>query len=551
MSEQSAASGEETLLRRRIRDVVALSTLPAIWGNADARQIGERTAEALLGMLQLEFAAVVLSGGPAIEIIRHRSGSVSEWERWLGDLLASRSMPRAVKEVFESACPDGRALHVSCVSMGLGKEGTLITASTAPDYPTETERLLLDVAANQAALALRRWRSEEALRENNRTLAVLNRTGAAVAAHIDLESVVQTVTEAATELSGAQFGAFFYNVLDEKGESYTLYTISGVPREAFSKFPMPRNTAVFNPTFRGEGIIRSDDIRKDARYGQNPPYNGMPVGHLPVVSYLAVPVVSRSGEVLGGLFFGHERPGIFSERTEQIVAGIAAQAAIAIDNARLFKAAQSELAERRRVEKHQELLLAELNHRVKNTLAIVLSIATQTLRHADTADVFRAGFEARIMALAEAHNLLTDSNWEGASLRSMIERVLTPYRGDGEPRYILSAPKDIQVGPRMAVALVMAFNELATNAAKYGALSDGKGQVNVSWSIGDHGNPGYLRLKWEETGGPLVRPPERKGFGSRLIRGLSEDEAGKVQMEFAPAGLICTFDLPLPAGMAL
>jgi two-component sensor histidine kinase len=546
MSEQSAPSGEEALLRRRIRDVVALSTLPAIWGNADARQIAERTAEALLGMLQLEVAAVVVSGDPPLEIIRHRGGSVGDWEKWLRDLFVSRPMPGTVTEVFESTSAGGAALHVSCVSMGLGKEGTLITASASADYPTETERLLLDVAANQAALALRRWRSEEALRDNNRTLAVLNRTGAVVAANIDLENIVQTVTEAATELSGAQFGAFFYNVLDDKGESYTLYTISGVPREAFSKFPMPRNTAVFNPTFRGDGVIRSDDIRRDPRYGQNPPYNGMPEGHLPVVSYLAVPVVSRSGEVLGGLFFGHKKPGVFSERTEKIVAGIATQAAIAIDNARLFKAAQSELAERRRVEKHQELLLAELNHRVKNTLAIVLSIATQTLRHTDTAETFRAGFEARIMALAEAHNLLTDSNWEGASLRAVIERVLTPYRGEGKPRYVFSAAKDIQVGPRMAVALVMAFNELATNAAKYGALSNETGQVNVSWSIAQGSEPSYLRVKWEEIGGPGVKPPQRKGFGSRLIRGLSADEAGKVEMDFAPTGLICTFDLPLP-----
>jgi two-component sensor histidine kinase len=551
MSEPSTASTEEALLRRRIRDVVALSTLPAIWGNADARQIAERTAEVLIGMLHLEFAAVILTGQPPIEVIRLRGGGMPDWKIWLRDLLASRTMPRAVKEVFESAAPGGAALRVSCVSMGLGKEGTLITASTAADYPNETERLLLDVAANQAALALRRWHSDEALRDNNRTLAILNRTGAVVAANIDLESIVQTVTEAATELSGAQFGAFFYNLLDDKGESYTLYSISGVPREAFSKFPMPRNTAVFNPTFRGEGTIRSDDIRKDPRYGQNPPYNGMPEGHLPVVSYLAVPVISRSGEVLGGLFFGHKEPGVFCEPTEKIVAGIAAQAAVAIDNARLFKAAQSELAERRRVEKHQDLLLAELNHRVKNTLAIVLSIATQTLRHADTAETFRAGFEARIMALAEAHNLLTESNWEGASLRAMIERVLTPYRGVGEPRYILAGTKDIQIGPRMAVALVMALNELATNAAKYGALSDEKGQVNVSWAIAEGGEPGYLRVKWAEIGGPPVNPPERKGFGSRLIRSLSEDEAGKVEMEFAPTGLVCTFDLPLPAGTAL
>jgi two-component sensor histidine kinase len=485
-------------------------------------------------------------GEPAIEVIRTRHGAVSEWQSWLRGILNSRSQPGVLQKIFESPGPDGRPLRVSCVSMGLGKEGTLITASAAPEYPEETDRLLLDVGANQAALALRRWRSEETLRDHTRTLEILNRTGAIVAANVELESIVQTVTQAATDLSGAQFGAFFYNLRDEKGESYTLYSISGVPREAFSKFPMPRNTAVFDPTFRGQGIIRSGDIRQDPRYGKNPPYNGMPEGHLPVVSYLAVPVVSRSGEVLGGLFFGHRQPDMFSMHAEKIVAGIAAQAAIAIDNARLFKAAQSELAERRRIEKQQDFLLAELNHRVKNTLAIVLSIATQTLRHADTPAAFRAGFETRIMALAEAHTLLTDSNWEGASLRAIFQRVLDPYRSDGAPRYILSAPTDIRVGPSTAVALVMAFNELATNAAKYGALSNDQGQVKVSWSILNDEKPPRIRVLWEETGGPGVEKPSRTGFGTRLIRGLSQDASGKVEMEFASSGLICTFDLPLP-----
>jgi GAF domain-containing protein len=129
-----------------------------------------------------------------------------------------------------------------------------------------------------------------------------------------------------------------------------LYSLSGVPREAFSKFPMPRATAVFQPTFRGDGTIRSDDILKDPRYGKSKPHYGMPKGHLPVRSYLAVPVTSRSGEVLGGLFFGHEQPGMFKPEHETLLSGIAGQAAIAIDNARLFQAAQRELEERRRVE---------------------------------------------------------------------------------------------------------------------------------------------------------------------------------------------------------
>ena len=116
-----------------------------------------------------------------------------------------------------------------------------------------------------------------------------------------------------------------------------LYTLSGVDRSAFERFPMPRNTAIFAPTFNGEGIVRLDDVLADPRYGHSPPYHGMPEGHLPVRSYLAVPVITSEGEVAGGLFFGHPEPGMFSSDDERMVEGIAAQSAIAIENARLYQ----------------------------------------------------------------------------------------------------------------------------------------------------------------------------------------------------------------------
>jgi signal transduction histidine kinase len=165
----------------------------------------------------------------------------------------------------------------------------------------------------------------------------LERIGGTIATELDVHRIVQVVTDESTQLVGAKFGAFFYNALDERGESYTLYTLSGVPREAFSTFPMPRNTAVFEPTFRGAGVVRSDDITKDPRYGHNAPHHGMPKGHLPVRSYLAVPVLSRGREVLGGLFFGHEETEVFTERHERLVLGIAGWAAVAMDNARLYE----------------------------------------------------------------------------------------------------------------------------------------------------------------------------------------------------------------------
>jgi PAS domain S-box-containing protein len=201
------------------------------------------------------------------------------------------------------------------------------------------------------------------LRGEAQALEVLNRTGTAVGAELELERLVQIVTDAGVELSGAQFGAFFYNVIRADGEAYTLYTLSGAPREAFAKFPMPRNTQIFEPTFRGTGIVRSADILADPRYGKNEPYHGMPPGHLPVRSYLAIPVISRGGDVLGGLFFGHAQPAMFSARAERLLTGLAAQAAVAIDNARLYQTSATEIAARRAAEEQLQELNRSLEQR--------------------------------------------------------------------------------------------------------------------------------------------------------------------------------------------
>jgi PAS domain S-box-containing protein len=177
----------------------------------------------------------------------------------------------------------------------------------------------------------------EATQRYTERLEVINLMVESVSEELDLNKILQKVTDSTTQLTGAKFGAFFYNTVNENGESYMLFTLSGAPRSAFEKFGMPRNTAVFHPTFSGHGVVRVDDISKDPRYGKSAPYFGMPEGHLPVVSYLAVPVYSRSGDVLGGLFFGHPEPGKFTKEHENIVVSIAAQAAIGIDNAKLYE----------------------------------------------------------------------------------------------------------------------------------------------------------------------------------------------------------------------
>ena len=175
-------------------------------------------------------------------------------------------------------------------------------------------------------------------------LRLLIDTGLLLSSERSLDVIVQAALDAGLALCGAAFGAFFYNNLGPDAEPYQLYKLSGVDPERFGSFPMPRPTAVFAPTFYGEAILRSDDITQDARYGQNPPLRGMPPGHVPVRSYLAVPVRSRAGEVLGALLYGHPEPGVFHPDSEALVATVAAQAAVAIENFRLTESLTREIA---------------------------------------------------------------------------------------------------------------------------------------------------------------------------------------------------------------
>lgn len=256
---------------------------------------------------------------------------------------------------------------------------------------SEQERQWLQAFAGQCAVATERARLLDAERQARAEAETLFRVAESLnAAGLELETIVQRVTDEATAIVGANFGAFFYNVVDGNGESYNLYTLSGAPKAAFAKFGLPRNTPIFAPTFAGKGIVRLDDVRKDPRYGRMDPHHGTPNGHLPVTSYLAVPVTLRSGEVVGGLFFGHAEAGRFTAQHERVVKAIAASAAVAVDNARLFaeaRRAEEEHARRARdleqTVQFNEVFTGILGHDLRNPLGAILTGAQIVVRRSE------------------------------------------------------------------------------------------------------------------------------------------------------------------------
>lgn len=309
--------------------VVPATAVVAAWPTLSRRT---RTVAASMGLLSSSAILVHLSGG-VIEMHFHffvMVAVVALYQDWIPFLAA-------IAYVF---------VHHGIVG-ALAPE-SVFNHPAALNHPWRWAGIHALFIAGISAACLVTWRlneltlsqqqdAENRLRQEGHIAETLHEFGSALAAELDLDRVVQMVTDAATERTHAAFGAFFYNVADDQGESFLLFALSGAPIEAFERFGLPRNTAIFQPTFEGTGVVRSDDITEDPRYGQMAPHFGMPAGHLPVRSYLAVPVRARDGSVLGGLFFGHPERGRFDEIDERIVVGIAAQAAIAFDNARLYE----------------------------------------------------------------------------------------------------------------------------------------------------------------------------------------------------------------------
>jgi PAS domain S-box-containing protein len=251
----------------------------------------------------------------------------------------------------------------------------------------------------------------------------------------------------------------------------------------------------------------------------------------------SIPILSGAGAVLGTFAMYHRDRREPTEQDLELVQVITRTAALIINRQRAEE-------ERKRFERHLQLLVGELNHRVKNTLAIVQSLTHQSFHSAVPAPEAIARFEGRLQALAAAHNLLTQKNWDSATIEDVAAAALGPFCG---PARCEIAGPEVRVSPQTAVNLALALHELATNASKYGALSNDTGQVSVRWVAA----AGQLELTWTECGGPPVVPPGRRGFGTRMIeRTLAAEFGGSVKLDFEPQGVRCTVSAPLPSATA-
>jgi signal transduction histidine kinase/ActR/RegA family two-component response regulator len=392
---------------------------------------------------------------------------------------------------------------------------------------------------------------------------------------------LQTVTDTATRLTGAKFGAFFYNVINEHGESFLLYTLSGAPREAFEKFGLPRNTAVFHPTFTGQGPVRSADITKDPRYGKSAPHHGMPKGHLPVRSYLAVPVISRSGEVMGGLFFGHPETDIFTERAELLVLGVASQAAVAMDNARLYEAAQREIASRERaeaalleVDQRKDEFLATLAHELRNPLAPIRQ-ATLISMSASASDEQKRWSHEVITRQVHHMSLLLDDlldisritrgtlelRTEMTSLKSVVEAAVETSRPVLEAKhheFSVDLPRATVQFAADPLRLAQVLSNLLTNAAKY---TDPHGNIRlratadqsfVEFSVTDTGvglSPDALSAvfnMFSQVKSSQDRSEGGLGIGLALSKGVVQLHGGTIEARSAGHGKGSEFVVRIP-----
>ena len=426
-------------------------------------------------------------------------------------------------------------------------------------------------------------RAEQALREESHVLELLNSTGTTLASTRDLRSLLQAVTDAATGIAGARHGAFLYHGPDSAGGNmFSLFTVSSASPDEFEAFGEPGASGLFSPAIAGTSVLRSDDIMRDARF------QAQPSAHPPLRSYLAVPVVAHSGETLGTMFFGHPEPGVFSERTERIVRGIAAQAAVAIDNARLYEAAQRAAEERKvllenerlaraeaeRVSNMKDEFLATLSHELRTPLSAILGWA-QVLRRGsrDQNDLQRGLQTIERNARSQAQlieDLLDMSRITSGKVLLDMQTVAPASFIDAAVETVRPAAdaKNIRIGKRYAMDAGMVAGDparlqqvvwnLLSNAIKF-TPRDGQVDIelsrndsNVLITVRDNGagiRPEFITHVFErfrQGDASMTRRHGGLGLGLAIVKQLIEQHGGTVRAESPGEGQGASFTIELP-----
>ena len=447
------------------------------------------------------------------------------------------------------------------------KDGTLLSVSLTVS-PIRNDEGTVVGASKIARDITDRVRQEALTRDHAAITEKLAEVGAVLASTLDRDTIVQKVTDTGTELTHAEFGAFFYNVVDpQSGDAYMLYTLSGAPKEAFAKFPHPRATALFAPTFHGKGNVRLDDVTLDPRYGKSAPYFGMPPGHLTVRSYLAVPVKGMTGDVLGGLFFGHSRTGMFTAQHERLAEGIASWASVALENARLYQEAR--IANRMKDE-----FLAVLSHELRTPLNAVVGYA-RLLRggvlSGDKADRGLDALERNATWLTQiVEDVLDVSRIIAGKIRLDVQPIELPLIVDNAVATVQPAADakgvrvqtliDPRVGPVSGDPdrLQQVVWNLLSNAVKFTSRS-GRVQVRlervnsqVEIVVSDTGigiRPDFLPYVFErfrQADPGTTRKTGGLGLGLAIARHIVEMHGGSVTAASAGEGMGATFRVSLP-----
>lgn len=504
-------------------------------------------------------------------------------KRWLSDpefwlsLVHLDDRPAAVK---------AWALARSSISNNIEAEFRAVTADNRTVWLHQKINVHSDLSGKRRFLGIifditDRKRAEDILRVNATRLRAetdirrtLHRIGSVLASELDIQKVVQLAIDEATSLTGAQFGAFFHDVTDEQGEAHALFTVSGADRQAFEQFAMSANTGIYGATLKGEGIVRLADVTTDPRFDKHAPAAGLPGGHLPVRSYLAVPVMSRTGEVLGGIFFGHAGADRFTEEHEHLAAGIAGWTAVALDNARLFHAAETARAAAEAANREKDEFLATMSHELRTPLNAVLGWASimrsraldETMRQVGLETIERnARAQSRIIedlldiSRIVAGKLLLES--APVDLRGVVDSALDAIRLAAEAKQI--AVRRV-IGSSMAVVggdaarLHQVVSNLLTNAVKFTARGGWievrlqQDDATARISVADNGagiSAAFLPHVFErfrQADQTSTRSHGGLGLGLAIVRHMIDLHGGHVRADSPGPGLGATFTIELP-----